>query len=205
VTDADAIDVQRLGDDHEVGLSLRHAAALCQVRNAGEAAALFVHGAADLDGAGQRNAGTLDGLGGKERRRDARFHVARATAVDPSVADHAAERIDSPPVARGNDVEMTVEMNHRAGSAAPDADDVHARMPRRVLAQSFGGDAHPKPRRFKSSPMKRAWSYSSPGGLRSGCDQIGGVARSRPPRDRPRRGLGQWAAWVVSRSTIAQP
>ena len=49
MADADAIDVQRLGDDDEIGAPLRDASGLGQPRDAGEAAALFVDGAADLD------------------------------------------------------------------------------------------------------------------------------------------------------------
>ena len=64
-----------------------------QVRDAGEAAALFVHRAADLERARQRDAGARDRFRGEHRRGDAGLHVADAAAVDPAVAHHAAERI----------------------------------------------------------------------------------------------------------------
>ena len=114
MADADAIDVERLGNDDEVGSPLRDPPALGEMRDAGEAAALFVHRAADLDRARQRDAGALDRFGGKHRRGDAGLHVADAAAVDPAVAHQPAERIDRPAVAGRHDVDVAVEVHDRA-------------------------------------------------------------------------------------------
>ena len=113
VADADAIDAQRLGDDGEVGAVGAEPPLLRQPGDAGEAAALFVDRAADLDAAVQLDAGAPDRLDGEQRRGDAGLHVARAASPDPAVADLAAERIDGPAVARGDDVEVAVQVDER--------------------------------------------------------------------------------------------
>ena len=86
MADADAIDVERLGDDDVVGVARAQAPLLGQPRDAGEAAALLVDRAADLDRALQLDAGAPDRFGREHRRGDARLHVAGAAAVDPPVA-----------------------------------------------------------------------------------------------------------------------
>ena len=113
VADADAVDVQRLGDDDVVGPLGAETPVLREPRDAGKAAALFVHGAADFDRAIQLDAGAADAFDGKERRGDAGLHVARAAAVDPAVDDLAAERIERPAVAGRHDVEVAVQVHDR--------------------------------------------------------------------------------------------
>ena len=78
MADADAIDVQRLGDDDVVG-PRRALMRPCsrEPGDAGKAAALLVDGAADLDGAVQLDAGAADRLGRVDRGGDAGLHVAR--------------------------------------------------------------------------------------------------------------------------------
>ena len=140
MTDADAVDVQRLRNDHEIGASLRDPPLLRQVRDAGKSAALFVDRAADLDRAGQPDAGALERLGGKHRRRNAGFHVADTATVNFTVAHQAAEGIDSPAIAGGHHVDVAIEVDDRARATAPGTDDVDPRVTGRVLGASLGGD-----------------------------------------------------------------
>ena len=51
MADADAVDVERLRDDHEVGPRRRDAALFAEPAHSRKAAALFVDGAADFDAA----------------------------------------------------------------------------------------------------------------------------------------------------------
>src|SRR5581483_11070996 len=97
--------------------------------------------AAHLDRSVQLDAGAPDRFGGVDGRGDPRFHVTRSAAEDLAVLDAPGERIDRPPGARRDDVEVAVEVNERpfAASAAM-TDDVDARMFLRVLRPAFGGE-----------------------------------------------------------------
>ena len=97
-----------------VGAAGRHPAALGQPRHAGVAAALLVHRAAHLHGAGELDARAADRVHGEDGRRDARLHVARPAPVDPAVAHEAAERVHGPPVSGRDDVEVAVEVDEGA-------------------------------------------------------------------------------------------
>src|SRR5579864_5499435 len=138
--DTDAIDVMRLGDDHKVGAVPGNPPAFSEVGDPGEAAALFVHGAADLDRARQHDACPLDGFGGKHRRGDAGLHVAHAAPENLAVPYDAAERVDRPSVTRGNDVDVAVEVDDGPRPAAPRSDRVHTWMPDRMLRAALCGD-----------------------------------------------------------------
>ena len=140
MADADAIDVEGLGNDHEIGPSLRNPPDLRKVRHAGKAAALFVHRAADFQRPRQPHARARDRFSREHRRRDTGLHVADAAAVDLPVPHETTERIDRPAFARRDDIDVAVEVNDRSRASAPGADDIHARIPRRVLGPSFGGD-----------------------------------------------------------------
>ena len=72
-------------------------------------------------------AGAPHRFGGVDRRGDARLHVARAAAVDAAVAHDARKRIDGPPFAGGDDVEVAVEMNERARLRAASRGRRHSR------------------------------------------------------------------------------
>src|SRR6202008_37455 len=87
VAQADAINVQRFGDDDVVGPARRKPSALREPGSAGESAALFVDGAADFNRAFEPDAGTLDGVRGEHRRSDSRLHVAGAASVNTAVAN----------------------------------------------------------------------------------------------------------------------
>jgi hypothetical protein len=140
VTGADPIDVERLRDDDVVGPRLRDTAHLGQVRDAGKAAALFVHGPADLDRARHRHAGARDGLGRKDGGRDAGFHVADTAADDAAVAKHTGKRIHRPAIARRHDIDMSVQMDDGPGAAPARADDVDAWVAGRVLGAALSRD-----------------------------------------------------------------
>src|SRR5581483_2666129 len=85
--------------------------------------------------------GAAERLGGEHRRGETRLHVADAAAVDPSVADHARERIDGPPVARRNHVGVAVEVNDRTTRrSAARAHHVHAWKARGMLGPAVGDD-----------------------------------------------------------------
>ena len=139
MADADAIDAERLGDDGEVGAVGAEPLLLGQPRDAGEAAALFVDRAADLDAAvraRRRRAGSLP-----RRRPPPRSRPSCRTTPRPQirpVAHLAAERIDGPAGAGGDDVEVAVQVDERAQrSSAPGADDVEARVRAGVLGPPF--------------------------------------------------------------------
>ena len=86
---------------------------LRQPGDAGKAAALFVHRAADLDRRRVRDAGAPDRLDRKHRRGNAGLHVAGAAAVQLAVEDFAAKRIARPAAAGRHHVEVAVEMDGR--------------------------------------------------------------------------------------------
>ena len=68
------------------------------------------------------------------------LHVARAAAVDRPSLTTPPNGSTRPAVAGRHDVEMAVQVDDRPRPAAPRADDVDARMPRRVLGAPLGGD-----------------------------------------------------------------
>ena len=139
MTDADPVDVERLGDDHVVGPHGAEPPVLGEPRDAGEPAALFVHRAADFDRAIQLDAGAADAFDGEERRGDSGLHVARSAAVDPAVDDVTAKRIARPALAGRHDVEMAVQVHDRVRRASmPGPDDVDARVALGVFGKAFG-------------------------------------------------------------------
>ena len=138
MSDADAIDVERLGDDDEVSALLAETTVLGQPGDACKSAALLVDGATDLDGAVQLDSRTTDGLGGEDRGGKARLHIARSATPDPAVAHLAAKRIDRPAVAGRHDIEVAVEMHDRPiAPPPPRSDDVDARVGAGVLGTSL--------------------------------------------------------------------
>ena len=141
VADADAVDVQRLGDDHVVASSGRQAAVFRKPGHASESAAFFVHRAADLDRPFELDASSANSLRGIHGRGDAGFHVARAAPVDAAVADRAGKWIHGPPAPGRHDVEVAVEMHGGSERAATlQAHDIHARMGACVLRAALGGE-----------------------------------------------------------------
>ncbi len=139
VTDADAVHVQRLGDDDVVGPHGAETPVLGEPGDAGKPAALFIHGAADFNRAIELDAGAPDAFDRKERRGNSGLHVARSSAVDPAVDDVTAEWIARPAFAGRHDVEMPVQVHDRVRRASmPGPDDVDARVALRVLGKAFG-------------------------------------------------------------------
>ena len=80
MSQADAVDVERLGDDHEVGAIAADIAVFSQIRHARESAALFVDGSALLHGAGQIDARAPDRFDAIDRRGDTGFLIGDAAA-----------------------------------------------------------------------------------------------------------------------------
>ena len=111
MADADAVDVQGLGNDHVIDARLREPAAFGEISHAAIAAGFFIDRSGNLDGAGQFDAGIDQRFDRHDRRCDAALHIARAAAIDLAVAHDAAERIDRPARARLHHVEMAVEMH----------------------------------------------------------------------------------------------
>ena len=80
-----------------------------------------------------------------------------AAPVDLAVPDEAAERIDGPAVAGRHDVDVAVQV-HDGGPGPPRAaaDDVHARIARRVLGPAFGGEVFDVERRAREVVAEKA-------------------------------------------------
>ena len=115
MTDADAIDVERLGNDHVIDARLREITLGREVADAAVAARFLVDGTGDLQRAGEADAFLEDRFDRDDRCREAALHVARAAAVDPTVAHDAGERIDRPRRAGLDDVDVRVEVDARTG------------------------------------------------------------------------------------------
>jgi hypothetical protein len=138
---ADAVLVERFGDDDVVDARPREQALFRQIGDASETAGFLVHGARYLDRAveiercRQKRLGCDDG-GGKPA-----FHVACAAPVDPAVPDRAAERVHRPPFAGLDHVDMRVEVDDRPWAATLDArDDIRARIAVGIAGRSFAAD-----------------------------------------------------------------
>ena len=155
-----AVDVERLGDDHVVGARpARCVRRSRQVRDAGEAAALLVHRAADLDRARAAS---------RRRARSPRPRTPRPRCR-PSCRRRRGRRSGRRARRRRTDRPSTRRRPARrrsgrsGGRPAPppprrDADDVHARMARRCARAGPSATMYStsKPRRARSSPRKRA-------------------------------------------------
>ena len=134
MADVDAISVGGLGDDDGVGPIRTDAALLRQIRHAGKATTLFIDSTADFHRAHQRNSRATNCFSGVNRRGDPSLHVARATPVDAPVLHDAAKGIHRPSRPSRNNIEVAIEMHQRPiRAAAPQPDDIHARMRSRVL------------------------------------------------------------------------
>lgn len=84
VAQADAIDVQRFGDDDVIDSRPREIAFFCQIGDATEAPRFLVRGARNFDRAREVASELLQKrLGRDDRRGDAALHVAGPTAIDP--------------------------------------------------------------------------------------------------------------------------
>ena len=141
MADAHAVDTKRLGNDHGLGPLARDPVVLGEPRHPGEATALLVHRATDLDRRRMRHTRTPDGFGREHRGRQARLHVAGATAVEAAIQNFSTERVASPTQAGRHDIEMAIQVDGR--SLHPPlvaADDVNARMSGGVLRLADRGE-----------------------------------------------------------------
>ncbi len=107
---ADAIDVQRLRDDDEIGAIVVNVTLRGEVCHPGESAAFFVDRPALFDAPMEAHSRTANCFDCVNRGHDARFLVGSASAVDLAVAEGARVRIDAPALARGHHVEVPIEM-----------------------------------------------------------------------------------------------
>lgn len=140
VPDADAIDIQRFGDDDKILPVRAQSLLLRQPGDTREAAALFVHSAADLDRTIQFDAGAANCFGRVDRGRNSSLHVAGAASIDAAVLDDTAKRIQRPPFTGRHDIEVAVQMDGGTeGAAAAKADDIEARVHGGVLGPALGG------------------------------------------------------------------
>ncbi len=141
MAEADAIFVGGFGDDDEVGFVFTDPAVTRHVGDPGKAAALFIDTAALFDGAVEAYPGAADGFDREDRGGDARFLVGDSAAVELAVADDGSEWRNSPAVAYGDDVKVSVEVEGWTRREAFHAtEDIDARMPGGVLKEALGGD-----------------------------------------------------------------
>ena len=141
MAEADAVLVQRFGNDDVVDLGLREIALLRQIGDAAEAARFLVDRAGNLDRARKIRIDVHERLDGDDRGGEPALHVAGAAAIDLAVRDHAGEGIDRPAVAGLDDVDVRVEMDGRSARPAVEAgDDVDARIAVGVAGRAFGAD-----------------------------------------------------------------
>jgi hypothetical protein len=121
------VDVQRFGDNHEVGARSSDSSLLAEPPNAREPTTLFVYGPADFNAACQADASTTHRFGSVDGRGDSRFHVARAAPVDTAIADDGGKRVDCPSRSSRDHVEVAVEMHEGPrGKAVPQTHNVDA-------------------------------------------------------------------------------
>src|SRR5271165_7587814 len=118
MSDADSIDIERLGDDDVIDARRREPTALRQVMHSPISARFFVGGARYLQRSGQPCVAVDQGFDGDDGRREPALHVACAPAVDLAVDDRGAEGVLRPPAAALYDIDMAVEMHARSGCRA---------------------------------------------------------------------------------------
>src|SRR5690606_21082207 len=141
VAEADAVLVERLGNDHVLDPVGREPAAFGQIGDAAEAARFLVGGGADLDGAAVAGAGGEEGFGGDDAGGEPALHVAGAAAVDAVALDLGAERVARPAVADLDNIMVGVEMDAVARPRAlVPGDEVPARMGGGIARRPFGAD-----------------------------------------------------------------
>ena len=126
VSHADAVRTEGFGDDHGVGVR-GDLSRLGQPGDAGVSSGLLVRRPRDLERAAEPGARPPEDFRREEGGGDASLHVARAAPPDGPVANLPRERVGGPAGARGNHVEMPVQMDPppavRRGTPEP-ADDV---------------------------------------------------------------------------------
>src|SRR6185312_14660933 len=141
MAEADAILVERFGDDDVIDFRLREIAELGQVGDAAETAGFLVRRARNLDGAGKIRIGIEESFDSDNRGGEPALHVTGTPPINPPILHHAGERIDRPAIARFDHVDMRVEMNAGTGRAAVETGDyIDARIAVAVARRSFGAN-----------------------------------------------------------------
>ncbi len=111
VPQANTVHPQRLGNDHMVHTRFAEVTALGQIAHARKAARFFVHGAADLQCSGNRQARLDQGFAGDDAGRQTTFHVAAASAIHAPVGHLPAKWLIGPARSGLNHVDVAVEMH----------------------------------------------------------------------------------------------
>src|SRR5215831_3262420 len=114
MADANAIDIERLGNDDVIHARAGEPAALGEIGDAAITAGFFVDGSRDLDRAGELHAAVEQRFHRDHGGRKPAFHVAGTAPINLSVLHQTGEGIDGPAGASLHDVEMTVEVHARA-------------------------------------------------------------------------------------------
>ena len=110
-----------------------------EVGDAAEAARFLVDCAGNLDRAREIRPAFQEGLDRDDRGGEPALHVAGAAAIDPAIGNGPTERIDRPAFAGLDHVDMRVEMDRGAGTAALDArHHVDARVEVAVARRALG-------------------------------------------------------------------
>ena len=122
VAHADPVGAEGLGNDHGVGAP-RELAGFGQPLNAGVSSGLLVHRPGNLEDAREVDARPPEHFGGEEGRRDASLHVAGAASPDRAVPHFPRKGIGGPVGARGDHVEVPVQVQPPAAGSQP-TDDV---------------------------------------------------------------------------------
>ena len=115
---ADAVLVQRFGDDDVLDAGRVEAALFGEVGDAAIAAGFLIRRGADLDRAAEIGAGGDEGLGGDDTGGEAALHVAGPAAIDAVALHLGAEGVAGPAMADLDHVVMGVEMDAVAVSGA---------------------------------------------------------------------------------------
>src|SRR5690606_19063023 len=106
--EADAVLVERLGNDDVLHALGREVTLLGKPGDPAIAARLLVRGGGNLDGAAIVGTHRGEGLRRDNRGRESAFHVAGAATIDLAIPDLAPKRIDGPAAARLHHVVMGV-------------------------------------------------------------------------------------------------
>src|SRR4030088_3566061 len=109
--DADAIDIERLGDDDVIDARRGKPGTFRQIGHSAVSTRPFIDGAGNLERSRQLWDGGDQCFDRDERRRETALHVACAPPIDPALLHDAGERVQSPSRAGLYDIDMAVEMN----------------------------------------------------------------------------------------------
>ncbi len=156
MAEADAVLVERLGDDDVIDARARQDALLGEIGDAAIAAGFLVGGAGDFDGAGMVWTEIEEGLDGDDGGSEPTLHVAGAAPVNLAVPDDAGEGIDRPAMAGLDDIDVGIEMDARARRAPfPARHHIPARIAVGVAGRALGADetSTSKPRGFRRAAM----------------------------------------------------